>query len=70
MLRIVAYLEPKVYSECCLGRHIQAYLGIFDNASYNNYNNIKFLIFCTLILHTFQRNLKKHMFFGYNDVID
>ena len=31
----------------------------------HNYNNINF--FFTLILHTFQRNLKRHAFFDYND---
>ena len=52
-------------------RHIQnsVYLGTFMHNIFNNdsYNNINFLFFA-LILHTFQRNLKRHMFFDYNDV--
>ena len=47
--------RPEAYSEFCSYRHIQAYSGIFNNDSYNN-------IFFTLILHTFHRNLKKHVF--------
>ena len=45
--------------------YIQAHSGIldiFDNDSYNNYNSITFLLFFTLILHTFQRNLKTYVF--------
>ena len=67
IFRILAYWGPvyiQTYSESCLNRHIQAYSGIFDNDSYNNIN-----LFFTLILHTFQRNLKWHISFGYNDVI-
>ena len=58
------YLGPELYSESCLFRHIQIYSDIFNNDSYNN---IDFLFF-TLILHTFQRNLKRHVFFDYSDV--
>ena len=36
----------------------QEYSGIFNNDSYSNIN----FIFFTLILHTFQRNLKRHVF--------
>ena len=52
-------------SETRLFKHIQGYSGIFNN--YNSYNSINFLFFA-LILYTFQRNLKRHMFFDYNDV--
>ena len=55
-------LGPEAYSESSLFRYIQAYSGIFNN---DFYNNINFLFF-TLILNTFQQNLK--MFFDYNDV--
>ena len=69
ILRTLPYSEflqgPKVYSESCSTRHIQAYSGIFDKDSYNNIN---FLLFFTLILHTFQQNLKRHIFIDYNDV--
>ena len=51
-----------VYSEPCLFRRIEAYSGIFSNSSYNYIN----FLFFTLILHTFQRNLKRYMFFHYN----
>ena len=43
-----------------------AYSGIFNNNSYNK--NINSL-FCTLILHNFQQNLKRHMLFDYNDYV-
>ena len=41
-------------------RHIQnpVYLGLFNNDSYNNIN----FLFFTLTLHTFQQNLKRHVF--------
>ena len=39
--------------------HIQAYLDIY----HYSYNNINFLFF-TLILYTFQRNLKGYVFFS------
>ena len=32
----MAYLGPKAYSESCFRRRIQAYLGIFNNDSYDN----------------------------------
>ena len=50
----LAHLGPKAYSESCFCRHIQAYLGIFNNDSYDNIN----FLFFTLILHPFQQNLK------------
>ena len=40
--------------------HIQAY-------SIMSHNNIDFIFF-NLASNTFQRNLKRHMFFDYNDV--
>ena len=46
------------YSESCLFSHIQAYSTIFNN---DKYSNINFLFFI-LILHTFQWNLKRHVF--------
>ena len=64
ILRILSYLGPVAFSESCLFRHIQAYSGIFNNDSYNNIN---FLLF-TLILHSFQPNLKRRIFFYYDDV--
>ena len=64
IFRILAYLGPETYPESCLFRHIQVYSDILNN---DNYNNINFLFF-TLILHTFRRNFKRHMFFDYNDV--
>ena len=57
---IIAYSEPYItlaYSELC---HIQSF-GIFNKNSYN----INFLI-VTLILHSFQQNLKRYLFFDYN----
>ena len=57
--------KTKTYLESCLFRHMQLYSDTFNNDSYNN---ISFLLF-TVILRTFQRNLKKHWFFDYNDVI-
>ena len=50
---ILAYLGPEAYSESCLYGHIQTYLGIVDNDTYDNYNKIN--LFFTLILHTFPR---------------
>ena len=64
MSRILEYLGHEAYSESFLFRHIQAYSDIFSNDSYNN---IDFL-FLALILHSFQWNLKRHMFFDYNSV--
>ena len=58
----IGILRLQAYSESCSFRHIQVYSGIFSNDSYN----INFLFF-NLILHTFQRNLKRHVF-DYNDV--
>ena len=55
IFRILAYLGPEAYLESCLYRHIQAYSGILNNDSYNNIN----FLFFTLILHTFQPNLKE-----------
>ena len=52
MFRILAILGPEAYS------------GILNNDSYNNI----ILLFFTLILHTFQQNLKRFMFFDYNDI--
>ena len=65
MYRILEFLGPKAYSESCFYRHIMAYSATFNN---DMCNNINFLFF-TLILHTFQQNLKILMFFDYNDVI-
>ena len=45
IFRNLAYLAPAAYSEHCLYRHVQSYLGIFDNDSYNNYKNIKLSFF-------------------------
>ena len=53
-----ANLGPETYAKSCLFRHFQTYLSIFNNGSYNNIN---FLLF-TLILHSFQRSLKRHVF--------
>ena len=50
------HLGPEAYSEFCLFRHIPAY-------NYDSYNKLNFLI-----VNTFQRNLRTHMFFNYNDV--
>ena len=58
IFRILANLGPEAYSESCLYRQIQTHSGIFNN---DTYNNINFLFF-TLILHTFQQILKKHVF--------
>ena len=57
-----SYLEPKAYSESCLSRHIQACSGLINYDSYN-FDYKTFTFFCTLILRTFQQNLKRHMFF-------
>ena len=53
------------YSESFLFWHIQAYPDIFNNDSYSDIN---FLFSCNIWLHTFQRNLKRRMFFDYDDV--
>ena len=58
IFRILAYLRPDAYSEFRLFRHIHAYSGMFNNDSYNNIN----FLFSLLILRTFRRNLKRHMF--------
>ena len=55
IFRILAYFGPQAYSKSCLFRHIHAYSDIFNNDSYNNTN----FLFFTLILHTFQWNLKR-----------
>ena len=52
------------YSESCLFWHIFTYPGIFNNESCNNIN----FFFFTLILHTFQQNLKTPNLFDNNDV--
>ena len=41
-----------------------SYSGIINNDSYNNIKLLSFI----LILHTFQQNLKRHLFFDYSDV--
>ena len=64
IFRSLAHLGPYMYSEFCLFKHIEAYSDIFNN---NSYNNVK--IFFTLILHTFQRNLKSPVLFDYNTSI-
>ena len=67
MFRILAYspyLGLDACSDSCLFMHIQVYPTIFNNDSYNNIQ----IIFFILILHTFQQNLKRHMFFNFNDV--
>ena len=70
IFRTLACLEPKTSSKACqtcqMIRHIKSpeYSGIFNNDSYNKIN----FLFFTLILHTFQQNLKRHMFFDYNDI--
>ena len=61
-IRCLAYLGPKVYSESCFYRHIQAYSGIFDNDSYNNIN----FLFCH-ICH-FSTKFRKTCFLTYNNV--
>ena len=58
IFRILAYLGPEAYRGSCLCRHIQAYSGIFNNDGCNNIN----FLFLTLILHTFQWNVKRHVF--------
>ena len=45
----------------CSFRHIQAHSIMTDIATLT-------FFFITLILHAFQGNLKRHMFFDYNDV--
>ena len=55
IFRILAYLRLKAYSEPCLFRHIS---GIFYNDSYNNIN----FLFLISVLLSFQRNLKRHVF--------
>ena len=60
ILKIMPYSEL-CHLESCVFRHSR----IFNNDSYNDIN----FLFFTLILHTFQRNLERHMFFDYNGVI-
>ena len=57
IFKILAYLGLEAYLEPFLFSHIRAYLGIFNIDSYNNVN----VPFFALILHTFQRNLKRHI---------
>ena len=58
---LLSYSEPKAYSESSLSRHIQTCSGLINYDSYN-FDYKTFTFFCTLILHTFQRNLKRHVF--------
>ena len=58
IFRFLAYLGPEAYRGLYLCRHIQAYSGIFNNDSFNYIN----FLFLTLILHTFQWSLKRHVF--------
>ena len=61
MFRILAcsaHLGRDACSDSYLFMHIQVYTGIFNNDSYNDIKTIFFI----LILHTFQQNLKKHVF--------
>ena len=58
LFRILAYLEFKEYSKSCLFTYIQAYLGIFNNDSYNNLN---FLFFFHFNLAQFSIKFKRHV---------
>ena len=60
MFRILEYLGLKAYSESCLFRQIQAYLGILISDSYN----INFFYFNLIYVST---KFKKTCFFDYND---
>ena len=58
-VKAYSYSAVLAYSELC---HIQNFcIGTQDIFNNDSYNNIKFLFF-TLILHTFERNLKRHVF--------
>ena len=56
IFRILTYLRPKAYLSQCLFRHIKSYSRIIA------------IITLTLILHTFQQDLKRHIFFDCNDL--
>ena len=60
-VQILAYLGHEAYSESCLCKRIQAYLGICDNYSSNNCNNINFLFF-SLQPYTLSTKFKKTCF--------
>ena len=58
LFRNLTNLRPQAYSESCLFRHTLAFSGILNNDSHSNIN----FLFFTLIFHTFQRNLKRNVF--------
>ena len=58
LFRIMAYLGSEAYSEACLFRYIQVYLGIFNSDSYDKTN----FLFFTLFLHSFQQNFQTYVF--------